>query len=273
MKQCVSQTEIPEDLFITAGALGKIKCYVRLAGDLECYGFLLTPQDAEDITVYDALLAPNQAVSGARAQLNPDGACLARKQIEERGYKAIGFWHSHAGMGVFHSSTDEDNLKGHLLAFAQNSEKRTTASNPYNLAIKDKIYFSKNGLEFRITLEKGNLWSQIMLTEDLELLINDNSHRITVKKPIQIEIGKCQSNLKIAGVAYSLVVNRHGDCFAKKAVNRWCSFCGKDETEMKETKLNIVQAEKDIAFKEEDLRKEVQEKLVCAGGWGRFFKW
>jgi hypothetical protein len=42
---------------------------------------------------------------------------------------------------------------------------------------------------------------------------------------------------------------------------------------MKETKLNIVQAEKDIAFKEEDLRKEVQEKLVCAGGWGRFFKW
>ena len=105
----------------TKKTLDKILEYARLMGGSECYGYLLSPANINDGIVYNAILAPGQSVSGISARISGESAAAAKAEIQNLGYKSIGFWHSRGYGWPHHSGTDSGKLDSLLLSCAGNT--------------------------------------------------------------------------------------------------------------------------------------------------------
>ena len=106
----------PSKIKITPGALTKIKTYARLVERItgssnECYGFLLSKKDDDSGLVVDAYLADNQTYSSAHVSINGEDVVKGSDAVDPKGYKIVGWWHSHGRLGVFHSGTDRENFE------------------------------------------------------------------------------------------------------------------------------------------------------------------
>lgn len=272
--------EIP----INNGALEKLKWYARISGSQECYGFLLTPKDKFDGAIYNAILAPNQRVSGASAGITGEAAAYAKAEIKNLGYKAIGFWHSHGKGNPYHSPTDDENMKHLLLSLASNVEEKYFADRKEGLDIEGSdLVFRRGNLELKVsladedfscdikpiresyfqTIEECNSKPLILITEDQTLIINDKRLRVMAKNPYSVQLkqnnGRTLGNI---GVAYSIVFNRYGKHYEQIGISRWCNNCESLETDVSEAKLNIITPEQDISFTKSEIEKEFEKKIL-----------
>jgi len=272
--------EIP----ITKGAFEKLKEYARISGSQECYGFLLTPQNKFDGVIYNAILAPNQKVSGASAGITGEAAAYAKAEIKNLGYKAIGFWHSHGTMNPHHSPTDDANMKHLLLSLASNVEEKYFAERKEGLDIEgNDLVFRRGNLELKVsltdedfscdikpirenyfqTIEECNSKPLILITENQTLIINDKKLRVMAKNPCSVQLkqnnGKTLGNV---GVAYSIVFNKYGKHYEQIGISRWCNNCENLETEVSEARLNLSIPEQDISFRKSELEEEFREKIL-----------
>jgi proteasome lid subunit RPN8/RPN11 len=271
---------------ITQKALEKVKTYAKIADRTECYGFLLSPIGAEDGIVYDAILAPNQEVSSTHAHLDPRAAAQAKQEIENKGYKAIGFWHSHSNFNTFHSGTDDRNMERLLLSLSGNMEEKKKIQVKDGYSIEDnEIVVRRQGIEFKIELSNRDtsfqnkpvkdIYSELVfgMTKNNELFLNLNKlNRLTAKNPKNIKIRENHTEtLETIGAAYSLVVNNNGNYYAEIGVTKWCNICEKLDTKInKSVSLNLISVRDDIEFKKSDLEKEAQEKII---GFRKKRKW
>lgn len=128
MKEAAKKEAGPAKVQITPGALLKAKTYARLVERItgsanECYGFLLSRKDDDSGLVVDAYLADNQTYSGGHCKIDGEDVVKAAEAVDPKGYKIVGWWHSHARMNVFHSGTDVDNFETVVHSVAPNTLK------------------------------------------------------------------------------------------------------------------------------------------------------
>ena len=100
-----------DSLRITVHALEKAYAYARLAcgiagRSIECGGYLITPKNIRDRIVRDTFLAKNQDVSGGLFTIEAEDVIKAGREINARGYRVLGWWHSHGNLQTFFSDTD-----------------------------------------------------------------------------------------------------------------------------------------------------------------------
>lgn len=283
------ETKNYEKIPITKNTLKKIQSYAKISGSNECYGFLISPLNVMDGVVYNAILAPDQKVSGGTAKIDGRAAAIAKVEIKNMGYKPIGFWHSHGSMAPWHSGTDDKNMDRRLLSFAANTEvqERTEAKEGYDIENNELIYRREN-LELRVGLENGNFDFSVkpvnkeyfqktqedesdpllVITKKLNLIINDQGKRLMTKNPCSIKIGECVGKtIKNTGIGYSIVTNHHGKIFAEIGTSKWCNVCERLETKVSEAKLDILTIENDLEFTIENLKTEFKTKVKGFGGF------
>src|SRR3989344_9669404 len=102
-----------DSIHITEYAFEKAYTYARLAvqkarSTIECGGYLIAPRDAQDRTATDSFLARNQDVSGGLFTIKAEDVIKAGREINEMGYRALGWWHSHGNLRTFFSATDDN---------------------------------------------------------------------------------------------------------------------------------------------------------------------
>jgi proteasome lid subunit RPN8/RPN11 len=100
-------------LHLTKYAYDKAYAYARLAvkiarGTIECGGYLIAPKEAKDRVATDSFLARNQEVSGGLFTIEAEDVIKAGREIDEMGYKVLGWWHSHGKLRAFFSTTDDN---------------------------------------------------------------------------------------------------------------------------------------------------------------------
>lgn len=127
-KEAVKKEAGPAKVKITPGALLKAKTYARLVERItgsanECYGFLLSKKDDASGLVVDAYLADNQVYSGGYCKIDGEDVVRAAEAVDPKGYKIVGWWHSHARFDVFHSGTDVNNFETVTHSVAPNTVK------------------------------------------------------------------------------------------------------------------------------------------------------
>ncbi len=103
-------------LHITEYAYEKAYAYARLAckkakGSIECGGYLIAPKDAKDRIATDSFLAKNQDVRDGLFTIEAKDVIEAGREVNEMGYKVLGWWHSHGNTGTFFSKLDDDGQK------------------------------------------------------------------------------------------------------------------------------------------------------------------
>jgi proteasome lid subunit RPN8/RPN11 len=185
------------NLQITQYAVDRAFTYARLVCEVskaenECIGYLITPKDKRDRIVRDVYLPKEQDISSAFVELSAQDVIKAGREIDEMGYRVLGWWHSHAGFNTFHSGTDERNQLSVLNAIAPIN---------YITKINEKI-IGNGSLEVKV--------------EDGRLVIFDRRNK-TVKYEIEVDnaTGLAIAGMRIKeeeriGFAYSLVVHNTG---------------------------------------------------------------
>ena len=279
--QIKTKREIP----ITVNTRKKLLDYARLVGKTECYGILLAPIDANDGIIYNAILAPSQKVSSASARIDENGAAQAKAEIENLGYKSIGFWHSHCEFEAFHSGTDDHNLDDLLLDFAGNTEKLTEKKREikgyYILHEDDNLHmylpFKDNSLEIKaksnedeeeVTIKKLNKNTKDAFWYDSKkrvLSVIQENKLLKVKgigNPTFRLFKMKNDKVKGIGTAYSIVVNNRQGLYGEIAEAEWCYSCGGIETKkIKNVSIIPVNVKNDIQFSEKELLKEIGRKI------------
>ena len=100
-----------DTIHLTDYAYEKAYTYARLAvkkarGTIECGGYLIAPREAVDRIATDAFLARNQDVSSGLFTIEAEEVIKAGREINEMGYRVLGWWHSHGNLQTFFSDTD-----------------------------------------------------------------------------------------------------------------------------------------------------------------------
>jgi hypothetical protein len=177
-------------LRITMYALEKAKAYAR-AIDQECSGFLLRKQNTP-LVVTDVSLAQAES-DGAYFHINALATIEAMDAIDANGKEAIGYWHSHARHGVFHSHIDANETEPALERFAPNTlEMVKEQYHPDTESTADGF---------------------IVSTPTLEILLD------------KADSLKCVKALRSIARVYSLVVNAAGDHYAEVISKEYCRTC------------------------------------------------
>ncbi len=289
MEKTKEKPQIP----ITRRTYEKILAYAKLMGNLECYGFLLSPRDNTDNIVQNAILAPSQRVSGGGAGIDDLAATESKAEIENSGYKALGFWHSHAGFSSFHSGIDDRNLEELLFDFAGNSERIIEREKK-----KEEYFYSRtkegiilplgnSGQEIKVSLNGpysqtrqftfrlGKSKSSISAHYDFEkkcLVLVNKDYTLAIKNlnglPVITNVEPEKEKVGGEGVAYSIVVNPRGDCYAEMAKVRWCYLCANTEIRIiKDIGLKVLEVPQDIQFTKQELEAEIRKKVRRRGIW------
>jgi len=247
------------EIRITNGALEKAKTYASLIKevhkhDQECYGFLLGKKNADPVQaalVQDVVLAHDQDVTSASVRL--DGAAVIRtaKEILSKGYRVLGWWHSHSNFGTFHSGTDDNNLFTVLNQIAPiNSVKIHREKNVFNGALKGRM---KDGA---LTLGAEGDSKVLQLTSGSFAGAVANA-----LSSIDIASLMIKWETKI-GFAYSVVVNANGAApYTEIATREWCPLCCVSHEEKQQVGLVQVAVENDVAIDKDAMAAEVKERV------------
>ncbi len=281
MEEELKDVKEVENLTITRNTLEKIKAYAKIVcekGEIECYGFLLNPKSERSHIVYNAMLACDQLVSGASAAIDPQGAFKSKAEIENMGYDAIGCWHSHHGMGAWHSGTDDRNLEKLVHSLAGNREIILLGNDPIRDELERNRFFIRQG-GIEVEVRSQHPFSGYVVDRRIEkpkfsyMFGTDGKFYLNIGgKTISFPLGdhtlafkKTEpEKLKSLGYAYSLVVS-HKDVYAEVAIKEICSVCEKSHIDKKQTKINVREIENDIRFTEDELREEIKQKVKRPG--------
>jgi hypothetical protein len=269
---------------LAPGPLNKITGYARLAGRNEVYGFLLAPLDSSDGVIRDVLLARDQVAGPASAGIDARAAGRAKAEIEAMGCRAVGFWHSHGNLPVFHSTTDDANLEQLVRSLAGNNEQRRTipSMNGFHVdSAAQALHYKIRAGEIVLKLAAGSIacHSQFLdeeriraagegnivlaITEDLKVLLQDGHHLIRAEEPRSIEIQRRPpEEVHLTGLAYSIVVNSRGDTYCELAVSRWCSFCDRSEVTIhKNLNLKTIETDNGESVSDTELMIDLEERV------------
>jgi proteasome lid subunit RPN8/RPN11 len=274
-----------------SGARDRMMAYAHLSGGHEVYGFLVAPKSSTDGIVRHVVLAQNQHVSAAHAGISEAAAGESKAEMENLGYKPIGFWHSHGNGSVWHSGTDDANMEALLRSFAGNNEHRKATRNPNAQYIDydhNAIVCRVNGSEVRLSLDRAGLGYEnrfvgtdymvvggapvlAVITTDLRVLVRNGPCALEAKDVRELRVSPArEEQVHITGLAYSVVVNSKGDAYAEMAVNNWCSVCEREETRInKNVKVNVIEGSS-APFSQEELLSELETRVA---GFRRGKKW
>ncbi|MEK6974614.1 MAG: Mov34/MPN/PAD-1 family protein [Nanoarchaeota archaeon] len=203
-----------DTLHITQYAFEKAYAYARLAvkkarGTIECGGYLIAPRNAQDRIATDSFLAKNQDVSAGLFIIKAEDVIKAGREIDEMGYRVLGWWHSHGNLETFFSLTDDNGQRTVLneigaFNYVTQSEEKEIG----NLEVRTKngrvVMFDRRNPERRYEIE---------------------THRSTSKLSIAKLILQQEKRI---GFAYGLVVNNRKvekEPYAEIATRDLCGFC------------------------------------------------
>jgi hypothetical protein len=290
MYQLEKITENFTSIPITRTSFEKMKDYAKIVRGTELYGFLLSPMEYKDGIVRKIMLAKDQIVTSSSASLDPVSAANAKCEIEEMGYKAIGFWHSHGGFNTFHSHTDDENMKDHFMTLALNNQERIepqSKNSRYIDSENGRMVYRINGLDISISLEKPSKGfekrflsgdyiknptdAEILaaITGDMQMFLKCEGFYYDIANIKDIQIKRSSPvDIKTLGLAYSIVVNDRGKSYGEMAKTAWCSSCEKQENQIyKDVKVNIVE-EGNESYSLDELKKDIAERVKTRPRFG-----
>lgn len=114
---------VPEAIKITRYALEKGHAYqqavLKRLGAFEFYAYLLSNPKGDSGLSVDCVLAPDQIAGGAGVTLSHDAVQKAGQELASTyaGLTVNGWLHGHSNFRVFHSGTDDENIRT-VLAYA-----------------------------------------------------------------------------------------------------------------------------------------------------------
>lgn len=249
-----------DSIHITSYAYEKAFAYARLVvkeakGSMECGGYLITPKDSKDRIVTDAFLARNQDVSAGLYTLNAEDVIKAGREINDLGYKVLGWWHSHGNMATFFSQTDDDGQRTMLneigafnyitLPSEKKIENLEVLSDNGNLVIFDK----KNPGRKYVLGAKENIGN-----------VSINNFKLTQDKRI--------------GFTYGLVVHvpfrkNLRKPYVEIGTRSFCGICQNSKDESLVSGITFF-GDKNFVLDEKVLMEEVKERVNIPKGYFYF---
>jgi len=238
-----------DSLYITEYAFEKAYSYARLAvkkarRTIECGGYLIAPKDAKDRIVTDSFLAKNQDVSDGLFTIEAEDVIRAGREIDERGYRVLGWWHSHGNLETFFSSTDDNGQRtvlNEICAFnyvTQNEEKEV------------------GDLEIRVENGKIVMFDRRSPERKYEFEVNGDPSKISIAK-LRLK------QEKRIGFAYGLVVNNRKierRPYAEIATRDLCGFCKNSLDRSVPTDVSIFDSGK-FEINENKLMAEIEDRV------------
>ncbi len=226
-------------LKITKYALEKAHEYARLAYKhqrSECYGWLLTPRGGNDFVVRDIMFADDQIASGAHVEVSGEGVFKSTQEALDKGYRMLGWWHSHANFEPFQSGIDERNTLDVLNVLALTN---------YITNVDEKKIFDNN---IETIVNKDNI---IIKDKNKALIVNINGNFI-LDNGSKIKDVKLITTKQL-GFCYSLTVNaKNGTPSVQVALQYEKN--SNIETKLMDTELDIIETD-------EKLMEEIKLKL------------
>jgi len=173
-KQIVVNNDL-DNIHITKYAFEKAYVYARLAcekarGTIECGGYLIAPRQAQDRIATDSFLAKNQDVSSGLFTIEAEDVIKAGREINEMGYKVLGWWHSHGNLGTFFSKTDDNGQRtvlNEISAFNYVTKRDDKEIGNLEVRTEDEriVMFDKRNPERRYEIEVDGDLSKISITK------------------------------------------------------------------------------------------------------------
>lgn len=271
------------EILFGKNVMEKLWTYARLVGKSECYGFLICPIKSTERIVYDAILAPGQKTSREHVSVEPNDVASGKAELENMGCKAIGFWHSHGGFGLFHSGTDDKNLEELVDDLAGNSvivENDITPEGIYVPHKENTVVATMNGSsveinfntrKFGLSRDYDSSWKDGSITYLIgkkQLVVCGGGEVMAIENvdmPLKMS-EKTAEPKKGTGYAYSVVVNNEGGAYyAEMAKVDWCYCCGEPKiTRMKKVPVKIVEHIQAV-YDEKKIIEEIREKVSRHG--------
>lgn len=218
-----------EDIQITKEALEKAHMYAKKiqevhGSNLECYFFLISPVTEKDRIVRD-IYFPEQEVTHASVRISEDTIIKSGKILREKGFRILGWAHSHASFHTFHSGTDDAN---HV------SVLNEISSDNYVEIANEKEMF-RQPVETSIGKDK--------------IIITDKSKRVSLILDVsgdfrgKVISSKLSGPIRV-GFAYSLVVNADEKLrpHCEIAIKEFCPlYLREKEVETYKVPISIIQ--------------------------------
>lgn len=192
-------------LRITEQALEQARTYAKLVvetvGPYECMGYLAG--DAGGQVIDRVLFASHQQVTPSSVEVNGHGVLEAGREIRKLGKCPKGWWHSHANLPVFQSGIDRENTREVLAQIAESNQIILKREQPVTLSAEDG----------QLSIVQGHSILGLHV-ENPDVMLQFLTGRIQMWQHIPV------------GMAYSLVVNAHGDApHAELYTRTWCAEC------------------------------------------------
>ncbi len=234
---------ITEYAFEKAFAYARIMCAVA-GRTMECGGYLVAPKYSGNIIATDAFLARDQEVQEGFFEVHAEDVIKAGREIDQKGLKVLGWWHSHGFLKTFFSSTDD---KGQMTVLNEISA--------INYVSKFEEQEVKN-LERKI--ENGNLvlFDKVNFGKKYALKVKGDPNSVQVE-------GLKLLNERRTGFAYGLVVNAWKDKrvpYAEIGTRDLCFSCRRARDDSERVSVTVYDTGDHVIYGN-DMRNEIKEKV------------
>lgn len=212
---------------------------------MECYFFLISPGNKKDRIVRDVYF-PEQRATSASVHIDENVIIRTGKDLRERGFRILGWAHSHSVFHTFHSGTDDNNHISVLNEIA--SDNYVEIKNIKDM-FKDKIQTNVDKNKIIISDKEKNM--ELIL--DISGKFKGNVIASKLNAPINV------------GFAYSLVVNSDKDLHphCEVAIKEYCPlYLREKEVETYTVPINIIENDQYRAIIDtEKIKEEIKNKV------------
>jgi len=224
----------------------------RKGWNVEVGGFLTQPKEAKDRIARDAFLARDQEVGVGHYELNPEDVVKAGRELDQKGQRILGWWHSHGRLQTFHSPTDDRNQMVVLNGISPSN---------YISVMRERRF---DGLETDVWGEEAAMVNPQDPGRRFKLKVKGVSPEFAAS---QLEIFEEQR----IGFAYSFVVNhpfwkRHHVPYFEISTRDLCSTClNPQDVSVKGAGCRVFR-DGEYTIYNDELRDEIDERVYRAGG-------
>ncbi len=255
----VKPTEEPtilNTIHVTRHAYQKAYAYAHLAckiarRSIECGGYLIAPKDSGDRIATDAYLARDQKVAAGLFTVEAEDVIKAGREVDQLGYRVLGWWHSHGKLNTFFSQLDDRGqmtVLNEICAFNYITKPSTKPVHNLETEIEDGkiILFDK---------QNPNTRYEITGTGNIDIA----SLQITEEKKI--------------GFAYGLVVNAGLDKtpYAEMATREYCYSCRDSVSQSDPCNISVFGPPTE-KMDLKQLRKDIRERVKWQKKFLSYFK-
>jgi len=287
VREVRKEREMVPDLQITPYAMDRAFTYARLVCEVtgtenECIGYLITPKKNKNRVVRDVYFPKEQDVSSAFVRLSPQDVIKAGEEIDEQGYRVLGWWHSHAGFNAFHSSTDLENHRTVLNAispvnFVKQINKKLIGNGTLEVRAKNGkiIIYDKNNkaLRYEINVEDSSgidVVSMRIVDEQrlgfaYSLVVHNTSpiknsgKKKKGKKGRDIQTPEAEMSEEERTIRKGLETRQRSP-YAEVAIREYCSDCHEYQDSNKKVPITILDSNGE-EVDEKEMKKEVEERV------------